>query len=80
MSSPSFEESLPIDDLALAAYYACIEGVDVRQVNKLLEVLESTKDIKTLLLFLVRQVGRGSWKGRISVSYTHLTLPTTERV
>ena len=72
------EEEVPFDDLAAASYYAVTEGVDASQVNKLLEVLESTKSVKSLLLFLVRQVSRRGWGRGTSARYLFQVLRDLE--
>lgn len=47
-----------LDEIAKAACWACQEKVDKSQVNKLLEVLESTGSIDYVMVFIARQHGR----------------------
>ena len=61
MSSSALSPQV-LDELALAAYAAVVsDGVDRSQVNKLIEVLESTRNTDYLLAYIARQVGRGMW-------------------
>jgi len=65
-----------LDQIAQAAYYAGIEEkrrgappqvkVPPTQVNKLLEILETTKSIELTIAFLGRQLRRGAWKDKNS--------------
>ena len=48
-----------LDMLARAACWARRERVDRSQVNKLLEVLESTRNVNYVIAFIARQKGRG---------------------
>ena len=52
---------MPIDlnKLAKAACWAKVENVDRAQVNKLLEVLESTKNVLYVTIFIAKQRARG---------------------
>jgi len=53
-----------LNEIALAAYYALVsDRVERSQVNKLIEVLESTRSVEYLLAHIARQVGRGIWGG-----------------
>jgi len=48
-----------LDELALAAYAAVIsDNLNKTQVNRLIEVLESTRNVDYLLAHIARQVGR----------------------
>lgn len=55
-----------LDKIAKAACWACAERVDKSQVNKLLEVLESTGRIDYVMIFIARQCGRGEIKRNTS--------------
>lgn len=47
-----------LDKVAKTACWACVERVDRTQVNKLLEVLESTGSVDYIIAFIARQYGR----------------------
>ena len=61
MANDSERSTLPLDAIAAAAFEASNEKVESSQVNKLLEMLESLKDINRLLAFLAYQVARKQW-------------------
>jgi len=50
-----------LDEIALAALEAKLEGVEASQVNKLIELLESSKDVSLVKVFIARQAGRKQW-------------------
>ncbi len=59
-----------LDEIAMAAHLALVnDGVERSQVNKLIEVLESTHNVDYLLAHIARQVGRGIW-GRSKSHYS----------
>ena len=51
-----------LDKLARAAYLAASGGVPPAQVNRLIEVLETTKSVELTVTFLARQLRRGAWR------------------
>jgi len=54
-----------LGEIGAAAYEAAtLERVDRTQVNKLIEILETTKSTDETLIFLARQVARGYWGRR----------------
>lgn len=62
---PTLNEVL--DELAAAAYDAVVrDGLPPAQVNKMLEVFESTRDVSLLLAFMARQTARGEWGRGVS--------------
>ena len=51
-----------LDELAAAAYEAVrVDELSPAQVNKMLEVYESTRDVNLLLAFMARQAARRAW-------------------
>ncbi len=62
MSSTPRLKPQELDELALAAYAAIVfDNVERAQVNRLIEILESLRDVNYLLAYMARQVGRGVW-------------------
>jgi len=56
---------LNLDEIAAAAIEAAIyDRVEAAQISKLMELLESLKDIGLLTIFLARQVAREFWGKR----------------
>jgi len=50
-----------LDEIAFAAALSVIGKLDRAQVNKLIEVLEITRDLDIVVAFLARQAARGEW-------------------
>lgn len=53
-----------IDEIAFTAYAALLDRVKKAQVNKVLEILESTQDVMLTSVFVARQHGRNQWGDR----------------
>ena len=53
-----------LDECALLALEARLEQVEESQVNKLIELLEFTKNLDIIKVFIARQVGRRQWTRR----------------
>ncbi len=53
--------TINLDEIALASLEARLEGVEETQVNRLIELLESSKSIDLVKVFIARQVGRRQW-------------------